>query len=124
MKLQEIANELIMLNPKMLISGSVGLRMQGIKIEREPSDLDMYLPYGEELKTPTGMNPTDELVRYGVGAGGRMAFEYNGTKVDIFIDDCPCELKSHKIFKCLLPEDIIHFKLIYAFGNHETAMKH
>lgn len=125
MQLQEIAKELIKLNPLMRISGSVALNIQGIKTEREPHDLDMYLPFGETLVLLPGMIETESLLRYGPGDGGRMEYSYNEIMIDIFQpqkqEDTP---KNIAASGCLYPAEILKYKMNYAFDNHETAKKH
>lgn len=126
MELSEIAAELIKLNPKMRISGSVALNIQGIKTSREPHDLDMFLPFGCELVLLPGLEPTEELRRYGKGDGGRMEFIYNGSMVDIFQPNEEIKMTRNPTAheNCLIPAEIIKFKIDYAFDNHETAKKH
>jgi hypothetical protein len=34
-------------NPKAILSGSLGLALQKIKLNRAPEDIDIYLPFGE-----------------------------------------------------------------------------
>lgn len=110
----------------MRISGSVALNIQGIKTEREPHDLDMFLPFGEQLVLLPGMTEADELLRYGPGQNGRMEHIYNGVLIDIFQpqEDKEPAPKSIAYTKCLLPAEILKYKMDYAFDTHETAKKH
>ena len=85
-------------NPSIILSGSVGLALQNITMAREPEDLDLYLPFGNDFIPLDGMlikdavfylnNSTllaeDEYYRISFEYGGKCNDAFSYLKIDVF----------------------------------------
>jgi hypothetical protein len=60
-QLLEIFNKVKSENPSVILSGSLALELQNLKLKRSPEDLDVYLPYGEKFKSLEGMGIKDAV---------------------------------------------------------------
>ena len=58
---KEIIGQILELNPKAALSGSIALADFGFNLRREPEDIDIYLPHGESLKMPEGCTEGGEM---------------------------------------------------------------
>lgn len=86
-QLIEIAKEILKINPKAALSGSLALNIQKVKTMREPSDIDVYMPYFESLSKIDGMviNTNTEDEDYCNPYYERQGYLYNSIKIDVFM---------------------------------------
>lgn len=122
-KLIELAKQIIEVNPTLILSGSIALKLQGVNIRREPSDIDFFIPYGQYFKLLTGMKDVKiemaefyedeeyELTRFSIGQ----------TTIDVlrpFESDCrPLHTYTFKGIKLIHRDDIIAFKMKFALDS-------
>ena len=128
-KLKELAKQIMAVNPECLISGSLALVMQGIKIRREPQDLDIYLPYGEKFTKIEGMYSVPKNGEYPPENWNRESYVLAKIQIDVFTPDDSDEkgLNAGGWFGdigTVRPSDIIKFKFDHALGEHWTKHKH
>jgi hypothetical protein len=133
-KLLEIAKQLIELNPKMAISGSLGLRLQlgEYRLRRECKDLDLYLPFGVELVKPkittlVGATSDEDATHYDSETYERNVLKIDGFDIDVFTPvDAELNLYCTTVAKVPVVyfSDIIKMKIEHSFGKSWTKHKH
>lgn len=127
----EAAKEILAANTECLLSGSIALRLAGKETRREPKDIDIYLPYGVEVKKVDGMVNSDtdgDNDEYDDEFYERKSYTYKGYQVDFFtpiIDDLPRLLEDNCYgVNCVWHTEIIKLKASHAYGEHWTRFKH
>ncbi len=136
MDIAEIARAILKDNPAASLSGSIALKLQGVSLRREPKDIDIYLPYGVKLADTLGLVFLED---YQDGSGDepefdRISYRYTAKDeklfdIDIFNpsqkrDDIVCERVYVDGLKLLPKEEIIKFKIMYAFDSSFSKWKH
>lgn len=135
--MMDAVKEILAANPKCLLSGSLALKMQGVKTMREPKDIDIYMPYGLELILIPDMmySSNADNADYPDDGWDRQEYTYRGFKVDVFTEDYePIHRDGETIYMFNSTEskginmvdklDIIKFKASHSFGDHYTRYKH
>ncbi len=127
-KLEEIAQRILVANPKALLSGSLALNLQGLKTKRNPSDIDIYIPWGEKFEKIEDMMVRNNEEDYDDEDYQIFQYMVNGVKVDIFtpMHDSVPELEIRKVFvcRCVHFADIMKFKIKHSLNNQATSYKH
>jgi hypothetical protein len=126
--LRTIAEEIIEQQESAFISGSLGLKLQGIDIRREPKDIDIVLSQGTKLKKLDGMVQIEGMDNdeYENDFYERISYRYKNVQVDFFI---PLEgvndmLLSEDDDKIIHYSEIMKMKIMHAYGEHYTRYKH
>lgn len=129
--LQILAEKILKENLSCALSGSLALNIQYIKTKRPPGDIDIYLPFNEKFNPIDGMIENYDFNRddYLNDEWNRVQYIINGVKVDVFTprepDKCVNLLViSHSGIKVVRFDDIIKFKIFFAFNEHSSAQKH
>jgi hypothetical protein len=115
---------------KASLSGSLGLNWQEKKTRRDPKDIDIFLPFLEQLKIPKGMvryeNNSEDL--YDDEFYERVSYVYKGVLVDIFSpcnEDVPnMAFDVIKGVNVLLFFEIMKMKIAHSYGDHWSRHKH
>lgn len=128
-KLIDIAYDIIDKNEGVLLSGSLALHELGIKLRRKPTDIDLYLPYGQKFKLLEGMtavgNGTDE--DYENVYYERMGYKMGEVSIDVFTPIEPegeLKLTDEQSSTILAAHLIIGFKVQHSLADAHTAYKH
>lgn len=126
LKLIEIASLIQEKNPECALSGSLALQMQGVKIRREPKDIDIYLPYLISFNEPDGFKQIDieEHEKYENEDFDLFRYEYQGVKIDIFMPERK-EVAAPTILPAKIRHisklDIIAFKMQHALDRESYS---
>ncbi len=128
-KLQNLAKEILKANLNCMLSGSLALKLQGIKTRREPQDLDIYLPYGQALNAIPGMSYIPPAGEYPPDNWDRKDYVKDNITINIFTPENANvarlnEGESWVDIKMVCAYDIIKFKVQHAFADHWTRFKH
>ena len=136
--LMKVYAKLLAANPHIVIAGSLSLKIQGIKIPREPKDVDVMLPRG------TTFNSCIEGLKYNHDSEDngyfndeyyRSQWELYGVKVDVF-ERMSTEWSPRTVYcdvwmsdhfekrKCVHWSEVLRQKTLYAFAYHVSALKH
>lgn len=125
-----LAEEILAVNPQCAISGSLALNIQNIRTKNTPGDIDIYVPKDIIFVPTTKMVENFDFNRddYRNDEYERIQY-YSGTvKIDVFK---PTELNTfelitvdHNTLKVVRFEEIIKFKIRFAFDDHSSAEKH
>lgn len=128
-KLIDIAYNIIDENPGVLLSGSLALHELGIKLRRKPTDIDLYLPYGQKFQPIEGMTvsliETDE--DYENLYYERSGFKIGNVSIDVFTPIEPqgeLKLTDEQSNTMLAAHLIIGFKVQHSLADAWTAQKH
>lgn len=137
-KMLSLLRKILKQNANCLLSGSLGLKMQGIKPRRECKDIDIYIPHEERFFPLPGMQ---EVVNDEFDDGSdedtsheRVAYKMDGFP-GIIIDTFQAhdrhstanyaeEYEIHEKVKCMLPEHILSFKCHHALAGSYSRYKH
>lgn len=128
-KLKELAFEILDANAGCLLSGSIGLKELGYKPRREPSDIDIFLPYGQKFM------PLSSMVRHHYETDidyeniyyKRSAFKIGEIKIDVFT---PEDIEGNVLLadenceQILAAHLIIGFKVQHSLGESYNRYKH
>lgn len=116
----KIAKEILDLNPPAILSGSLMLKIRGIDIGREPSDIDIVLnEYAAKFIIPPDYEVTEETV--GSGLTSR-CIRLNGIKLDILSNNEQFdEINGFRVAKV---ENLVKEKIRYANQHNDSAEKH
>lgn len=82
-----LINKLLVLNPTLIIAGSIALEMQGFDLRRKVRDLDLVLPYqgSKPFKTIPGMIAIDEEGSQKRDDGFKVLYyKYKDTNIEVF----------------------------------------
>ncbi len=136
-KLIEVYKKIQELNPMIVLSGSLALSLQGIKIPREPHDIDIFIPiqWKDDFKLPEGMKFKEEdLCGYSQVEFFRRGFILDEIHIDVFFPESedsfhPFETvgmyyKGEQYVEMLKWDDIVSFKLSHGFDKSESKVKH
>ena len=125
-----LAKQILKVNDKCALSGSLALNNQGIRTKREPEDIDIYLPKDVEFILIPGMIENDDFNKddYRNDEWIRTQYIINKIKVDVFTPQVDFEfplviVRSNRI-DVVRTEEIIKFKVAFAFDDHSSAEKH
>lgn len=119
-------------NPTILLSGSLALFLQNVRLPRLPEDIDIYLPYDDdftmiERMTEREINSYDESNRLIEDNRIRRAYDYEGLnrtiKIDVFqpIEENDADeiiIHSNNI-PCTHQRDILKYKISHALNGNE-----
>lgn len=133
-ELLQLAKTILKENKTCALSGSLAINLQKIKTRNEPGDIDIYVPIGEKFVVIEGMIYNNDFNNdfnrddYRDECYERHQYIINSVKVDVFntCNDYEIELnmiQSHGI-KLVRFDDIIKFKIRFAFDDHSSAEKH
>lgn len=106
------AENILLLNPKLLLTGTFMLKQRGISLDREPSDLDFISPGNIGMNWPSSF----EVSEYDPNRNKNYAclqFKVNGFKVDILITNTPEEPEIINGLRCASVEGLIKAKQSY-----------
>jgi hypothetical protein len=127
-KLEVIALQILKANPNALLSGSLALNLQGLKTKRVPSDVDIYLPWGQKFEKIENMVTRDLEEDYDNEDYQIFQYMVSGVKVDVFtpMHDSVPELEVRKVFvcRCVQFSDILKFKIKHSLNGSSTSWKH
>lgn len=132
-----IVRDILSINKSASLSGSIALVFSGVAVRRKVSDIDIYMPYGVAFNKPASLSE-DEIPDSGYSddAGGNDEYTMRTfihskpyTKVNVFITNTPDAslLVEHNEFlgiSCVVPHEIIKFKIKYALTNSSSSEKH
>jgi DNA polymerase-3 subunit epsilon len=117
-------------NPTILLSGSLALFLQNVRLPRLPEDIDICLPYGDSFNMIEGMTAR-EIANYSnhiiEDSHDRWAYYYKGhkryIKVDVFQaieekDNDENIIESNGIL-CTHQRDILKYKVSHALNGNE-----
>lgn len=123
-----IAEEIIEQQESAFISGSLGLKSQGIKIRREPKDIDIVLSQGTKFQILDGMVKIEGMDNdeYENDYYDRISYKYKNVQVDIFkpLDGVNDMLLSEYDDHIIHYSEIMKMKIMHAYGEHYTRYKH
>lgn len=76
-----VAKQILKANPAASLTGSLMLKLRGIDLGREPTDIDILIPdYAFNVIVPDGMEFTEaEFASDGCGT----KYDFNGIKIDV-----------------------------------------
>ncbi len=124
-------------NPKAILSGSLALFHQNLKLDRTPNDIDIYIPFGEKFK------PLKDTVQKDIAIylnnswseakgqkNNRISYEYSGVmnedrisfKIDVFqptIDGSTISIVFCNGILCEHYADILKYKMVYALNGEQ-----
>jgi len=132
-KLINLAQLILKENPECSLSGSLALNIQNIKTKRFPGDIDIFLPHNTPFKKISGLVEIYDFNKddYENDEYDRIHYCYLGEiKVDVFTpmqDDSLLDLISvhgNQGFSLIRFDEIIKFKIKFAFDDHSSAEKH
>lgn len=119
-------------NPTILLSGSLALFLQNVRLPRLPEDIDIYLPYGTAFNMIKGMtertiNSYDSSNRLIEDNRIRRAYNYEGDNCNIKVDVFQPIVKSDAdeiIFHsnhipCTHQRDILKYKISHALNGNK-----
>jgi hypothetical protein len=123
-----IAKDIISKQESAFISGSLGLKRQGIPIRRVPKDIDIVISPLTKFVPLDGMYETHgvENEEYENDYYERKSYNYRGTQVDVFIplDGVNDMLVSEDYDDTIHYAEIMKMKIMHAHGEHYTRYKH
>ena len=129
----QVLKDIIDNNPHCYISGGIALQLQKVNIRREPKDIDLYVPFEHDFKIIDGMKEAVTSDFDGSGADPdaieMLSYRYRGYSIDVFKPINPeFNLKFETFYanpyKCLPKDEIIRFKIVYAFDTSFSKWKH
>lgn len=130
-QLLEIARKIQELNPTFLISGSLALHFNGVKLRSDPKDIDVWQPLKTEIVLPEKSRFYDGGDGYEESAYDRKSYIIDEAKVDFFIGFEDCDTfdysEHYKVIqgvKFLLPDEILKFKISHAVDKNYEGIKH
>jgi len=130
-KLQQIAKKILIANPDAMLSGSLAMQLRFIKTRREPKDIDIFLPDGCGFIKIDGMKDSIEHISQSRVVSGtiRQSYSIEGIQVDVMTptdENFQVAWEFVNGLKLLTAEQILKFKLDYAFDNNypEGQQKH
>jgi DNA polymerase-3 subunit epsilon len=125
-------------NPKAILSGSLGLALQKIKLNRAPEDIDIYLPFGEIFVPIDGAILKDAVLYLNntwqeieKEKNKRVSFDYSGIfnniltklKIDVFQPRKKIMYEQTKVYfneiPCIHFSNILKFKTIHALNGNQ-----
>ena len=122
MKLQLIAYNILKANKECALSGSLALQSWGLNLRNNPTDIDIWCPYGTVFNQIEHMELIGDNEGYGDEEDWLITqYKYKGVKIDIFLPNkqrIP-NLSNRKIEGVNIVEahDIIKFKVKFALGT-------
>lgn len=129
-ELNILAENILKVNPDCSISGSLALNMQNIRTKNEPGDIDIYVPSRVRFNPIEKMKENNDFNRddYRNDEYERRQYYFDKIKIDVFT---PIEGNPHgliteysKGLKVVRFDEIIKFKVRFAFDDHTSAEKH
>lgn len=128
-KLINIAYDIIDENEGVLLSGSLALHELGIKLRRKPTDIDLYLPYGQKFQPIEGMivSLIETEEDYDNLYYERKGYKMGEVSIDVFTPIEPegeLKLTDEQSNTMLAAHLIIGFKVQHSLGDAWTAQKH
>lgn len=129
-ELIKIAQEIQSLND-CLISGSLALSLQKVKLRREPMDIDVFISDREKFKVPEGFKYHEGEDLYSESIFERVTYKKDKIKIDFFwfreSDDSydlePSYCYKNKL-KLVSKEEVIKFKIEHALDKSYDGSKH
>lgn len=130
-KLLDIVQEYQSLNPKLILSGSLGLYIQDIVFNREPQDIDFYSLNVSKIEHPKdSIDITDyDDAEYPEGSYDMYTFKYKDIKINIFqyigskLPEFDSYHHGNKIL-VLRKREIIDFKVSHSLDMIPSSIKH
>lgn len=119
-KLIELAKKILAANPDGRLSGSLALRIQGIKTRRDVEDIDIWIPGA--AKIIEGMEAwSSSQDQYEEDSFSRDSYMIDGVQIDFFTPleypEVEPHWRMHEGIPVLLPYEIMKFKLQHGFDD-------
>jgi DNA polymerase-3 subunit epsilon len=115
-------------NPKILLSGSLALFLQNVKLPRLPEDIDIFLPHGEKFIITEEFTrcPVTNTLIYLDDNRRRRSYYYDGfkrnIKIDVFqpinLNDEDEPIIIHNDIPCSHKRDILKYKISHALNGN------
>lgn len=128
------ALKILLANPTCLLSGSLALKRKGFNIRREPTDIDIFLPYGEKFNIlPLIMHEDQDVYseEYDDEFYTRQSYVIKEgeifLEVDVFtpIESSKYDLKSDPGYPTNVDSaEILKMKFNHSFGDSTSKNKH
>lgn len=122
-KLLEVADLFLKMNPSLILTGSLMLKLRGYDLGREPHDIDLVgdvMYYDDEVVLPEGTKILSENLDSMEYCDIKV--EYNGIIIDIMYSDEDFEEVDGR--KLSFVEELIYQKRIFAQQDNDAAQKH
>jgi hypothetical protein len=119
--LLSIAKQILEANPAASLTGSLMLKLRGIDLGREPSDIDIliYKDYAFNLVIPEGMDfKESEFASDGCG----IKYDFNGIKIDVMSSGEEPEIVDG--INLASVKELIKMKYTFANQDGPKADKH
>lgn len=130
-KLLDIVQEYQSLNPDLILSGSLGLLIQDIELNRLPHDIDFYSLNVGRIIHPEGYSDITDYddTDYPEGDYDMFIFKYKDIKLNIFQyngKNLPLFKSYHhdNKIKVLRKIEIINFKVLHSLDMIPSSIKH
>jgi len=126
-KLLALFKKIQIYNQTAMLGGSLAMYLQGFKLRRPVSDLDIDLPPGTSFIPLLNMTSSEIDEAYSSDFDFKMqVIQFEGVKINVFT---PCnDFKVHTTyaggFTCVRYDDIMRAKILYALQDNELAAKH
>jgi DNA polymerase-3 subunit epsilon len=116
-------------NPAAILSGSLAIARQGIKIRRPAQDLDVHIPFGCAFELIPGMVFQGATEYEFIDYVERLSYLYAGNiKVDVFRPKYSRLIEPTVVcedIECIHFTYIFYYKIQHAFGNKkDSSVKH